>query len=179
MAFLDSLGIAHSTLEHPAVFRVGDGEEFKAKLVGAHTKNLFLKDAKGRLWLVSAADRTAIDLKGLPQVIGSARLSFGSAERLSEALGVTPGSVTAFALINDDSRKVRFVLDKALADRCRAKFPPAGQHLRHHPPSPRRTSSASWRRWAGGPQVVDFCGPGFDAIAAPCVARSRARRGPS
>ena len=113
-AFLDAHGIAHTTLTHPPVFRVGEGQEIKAALPGGHTKNLFLKDAKDQLWLVSALGETAIDLKALPRAIGSARLSFGSAERLYAALGVTPGSVTAFALINDADRRVRFVLDAAL-----------------------------------------------------------------
>jgi Ala-tRNA(Pro) deacylase len=123
-AFFDAHGIAHSTLEHPAVFRVGEGDDVKAALPGAHTKNLFLKDAKGQIWLVSAADQTTIDLKRLPAVIGSARLSFGSAELMGEVLGVTPGSVTAFALINDASRRVRFVLDKALDDAGHVNFHP-------------------------------------------------------
>jgi Ala-tRNA(Pro) deacylase len=113
-AFLDRHGIAHSTLEHAPVFHVGEGEEIKASLPGGHTKNLFLKDAKDQLWLVSALGETRIDLKGLPAVIGSARLSFGSAERMTDALGVTPGSVTAFALINDPAHRVRFVLDAGL-----------------------------------------------------------------
>src|SRR5947207_11058200 len=99
IALLDRLGAAHSTVEHPAVFRVGEGEAVKAGIGGAHTKNLFLKDAKDRLWLISAEDRAVIDLKRLHQVIGSARLSFGSAALMEDALGVTPGSVTAFALI--------------------------------------------------------------------------------
>ncbi len=124
IAFLDQLGIAHSTLEHPAVFRVGEGAEIKAGLPGAHSKNLFLKDAKGQLWLISAADLTVIDLKALPPVIGSARLSFGSAERLAAALGVTPGSVTALALINDPRRQVRFVLDRVLAEAELVNFHP-------------------------------------------------------
>jgi Ala-tRNA(Pro) deacylase len=113
-AFLDAHGIAHRTLEHPPVFRVGEGREIKAALPGGHTKNLFLKDAKDQLWLISALGETEIDLKALPKTIGSARLSFGSAERLYEALGVTPGSVTAFALVNDRERRVRFVMDAAL-----------------------------------------------------------------
>jgi Ala-tRNA(Pro) deacylase len=124
IAFLDAHGIAHSTVEHQAVFRVGEGEEIKAAIPGAHTKNLFLKDAKGQLWLISAADRTAIDLKALPPVIGAARLSFGSPERLYAALGVTPGSVTALALVNDPLHQVRFVLDRALAEAELVNFHP-------------------------------------------------------
>ncbi len=93
-------------------------------LPGGHTKNLFLKDAKDQLWLVSALQDARIDLKALPAAIGSARLSFGSAERLADALGVTPGSVTAFALINDPERRVRFVLDAALAAADPVNFHP-------------------------------------------------------
>jgi Ala-tRNA(Pro) deacylase len=125
MALLASLDVETTTLDHPAVFRVGEGEEIKARIPGAHSKNLFLKDAKGQLWLISAADRTVIDLKRLHQVIGSARLSFGSAELMEEVLGVTPGSVTAFALINDQqAHRVRFVLDRVLAQAARVNFHP-------------------------------------------------------
>ena len=124
IAFLDAHGVAHRTVDHPAVFRVGEGEEIKAGLPGAHTKNLFLKDAKDRLWLISAADRTTIDLKRLPAVIGSARLSFGREDLMAETLGVTPGSVTAFGLINDEARRVTFVLDRTLAEADRVNFHP-------------------------------------------------------
>jgi Ala-tRNA(Pro) deacylase len=124
MALLADLGVETRTHEHPAVFRVGEGEEIKAAIPGAHTKNLFLKDAKGQLWLISAADRTVIDLKRLHTVIGSARLSFGNADLMAETLGVTPGSVTAFGLVNDTGRRVRFVLDRVLAEAPRVNFHP-------------------------------------------------------
>jgi Ala-tRNA(Pro) deacylase len=123
-ALFDSLGVAYRTLEHDAVFRVGEGDEIKAQLPGGHTKNLFLKDARGQLWLVSALQDTKIDLKALPRTIGSAKLSFGSAELMAETLGVAPGSVTAFGLINDADRRVRFVLDAALADCDPVNFHP-------------------------------------------------------
>ena len=124
LAFFDAHGVDHATLDHEAVFRVGEGEAVKAGLSGAHTKNLFLKDAKGQLWLISAEQDARIDLKRLPVVIGSARLSFGSSELMESALGVTPGSVTAFALINDPQRRVRFVLDAALAAADKVNFHP-------------------------------------------------------
>ena len=124
IAFLDAHGVDHATLDHEAVFRVGEGEGIKAGLFGAHTKNLFLKDAKGQLWLVSAEQDARIDLKRLPAVIGSARLSFGSAELMESVLGVTPGSVTAFALINDGEHRVRFVLDAVLAAADQVNFHP-------------------------------------------------------
>ena len=123
-AFFDREGIGHTTHDHPAVFRVGEGEEVKAAIPGAHTKNLFLKDAKDQLWLISAQDRTEIDLKRLHPVIGSARLSFGNAALMEATLGVTPGSVTAFSLLNDTDRRVRFVLDRALAEAERVNFHP-------------------------------------------------------
>jgi Ala-tRNA(Pro) deacylase len=124
IAFFDAHAIAHDTTDHPAVFRVGEGEGIKDDIPGAHTKNLFLKDAKGRLWLISAQDDTEIDLKRLHTVIGSARLSFGSAELMEQALGVTPGSVTAFGLINDVERRLTFVLDRRLAQAERVNFHP-------------------------------------------------------
>jgi Ala-tRNA(Pro) deacylase len=114
LAFLKARGVAYRTLDHEAVFRVEDGQQIKAALPGGHTKNLFLKDHKGQLWLVCALGDTAIDLKRLPATIGSGRLSFGSAELLHEALGVRPGSVTLFGLINDQARRVRLVLDADL-----------------------------------------------------------------
>lgn len=113
-AFFDRHGIEHRTLDHPPVFRVEEGREIKAAMPGVHTKNLFLKDAKDRLWLVSAAAETAVDLKRLHKVIGSARLSFGNEALLGEALGVRAGSVTVFALLNDAEGRVTPVLDAAL-----------------------------------------------------------------
>ncbi len=153
-ALFDRLRIAHRTLEHPPVFRVGEGDEAKAQLPGGHTKNLFLKDAKGQLWLISALQDARIDLKALPAAIGSARLSFGSAAALEAALGVTPGSVTAFALINDPGHRVRFVLDAALA---------AADPVNFHPLTNTATtalSQAGFRRFLDAlgvvPQIVDF-----------------------
>ncbi len=123
-ALFDRLAIAHRTLQHAPVFRVGEGEQIKAALPGGHTKNLFLKDAKGQLWLICALGETRIDLKRLPAVIGSAKLSFGNERALYEALGVTPGSVTVFALISDTSHRVRLVLDRALLEHELVNFHP-------------------------------------------------------
>ena len=124
LAWLEGNGIDHVTLDHPAVFRVGEGDDFKARLPGAHTKNLFLKDKKDRLWLISARQDTEIDLTRLHRVIGSDRLSFGSAELMVETLGVTPGSVTAFALINDTDKRLTFVVDRRLWEAERVNFHP-------------------------------------------------------
>jgi len=107
-------GVAQTTHDHPAVFRVDEGLELKAALPGAHTKNLFLKDRKGRLWLISARQDTVVDLKQTPAVISSDRLSFGNETLMYETLGVRGGSVTALGLINDPNQRVTFVLDQAL-----------------------------------------------------------------
>ena len=107
-------GIEQTTHDHPAVFRVEEGLELKAAMPGAHTKNLFLKDKKGRLWLISAHQDTTIDLKAAPRMIGSDRLSFGNEGLMWETLGVRPGSVTALGLINDVDRRVSFVLGRRL-----------------------------------------------------------------
>jgi Ala-tRNA(Pro) deacylase len=153
-ALLDAEGISHSTLDHPAVFRVGEGDEIKAALPGGHTKNLFLKDAKGQLWLISALGQTQIDLKRLHTVIGSGRLSFGSPELMLETLGVTPGSVTAFGLINDAGRRVRFVLDAALAGSDPVNFHPLTNT------ATTAVSQAGFRRFLAAlgvePLIVDF-----------------------
>lgn len=122
--FLDALQVQHQTHDHPAVFTVEEGAEIKARLPGAHTKNLFLKDAKDQLWLISAEGHASIDLKRLHTVIGSARLSFGSPALMQETLGVVPGSVTALGLINDTDHRVRFVLDRTLADADLLNFHP-------------------------------------------------------
>ncbi|MGE3142434.1 MAG: prolyl-tRNA synthetase associated domain-containing protein [Hyphomonadaceae bacterium] len=113
-ARLDALGLAHRTVRHRPVFTVDEGADLKAALPGGHTKNLFVKDKKGALFLVCALAETQIDLKALSGALGAGRFSFGSASLLQEALGVTPGSVTVFALINDPAARVRLVLDEAL-----------------------------------------------------------------
>ena len=122
--WLTANGVDHVTHDHPAVFRVEEGLDLKADLPGAHTKNLFLKDHKGRLWLISARQDTVIDLKRAPALIGSDRLSFGNETLMWETLGVRPGSVTALGLINDTDRRVTFVLDRRLWEADIVNFHP-------------------------------------------------------
>lgn len=124
LAFLDALGITHTTHDHAPVFTVAESDAIKAHMPGGHTKNLFLKDKKGNLVLISAEHSTQIELKRLHERLDCGRLSFGSAERLQDALGVTPGSVTAFALVNDPERHVRFILDAALMEHGTLNFHP-------------------------------------------------------
>jgi Ala-tRNA(Pro) deacylase len=114
-AAFDSMGIAHETISHPPLFTVEQSKELRGNIPGAHTKNLFLKDKKGKLFLVTAVENTEIDLKRLHEVIGgSGRLSFGSADQMMAYLGVTPGSVTAFGVINDTEGAVTMILDERL-----------------------------------------------------------------
>jgi Ala-tRNA(Pro) deacylase len=122
-ARLEALGIAHRTVEHPAVFTVEQAKALRGNLPGHHIKNLFLRNKKEEMWLVVALEDRAIDLKRLGDVLGAGRLSFGSAERLKRHLGVEPGSVTPLALINDEARAVRLVLDRGLADSAQINAP--------------------------------------------------------
>lgn len=125
LAYLDGLGIATRTHEHEAVFTVAQSSSIKEALPGAHSKNLFLKDRKGRLFLVVAQQDTAIDLKRLHETLGaSGRLSFGSAELLRERLGVEPGSVTPFGALNDPDGQVEVVLDARLMRHALVNFHP-------------------------------------------------------
>tara|TARA_R110002167_G_scaffold4758_4_gene22375 strand:+ start:1570 stop:2088 length:519 start_codon:yes stop_codon:yes gene_type:complete len=124
LGWMAAAGLAQTTLDHSPVFRVEEGLEIKAALPGAHTKNLFLKDKKGQLWLISARQDTVIDLKRTPAAIGSDRLSFGSETLMWSTLGVRPGSVTALGLINDVERQVTFVLDRRLWEADIVNFHP-------------------------------------------------------
>ncbi len=113
-ARLDQLGITTTTVDHAPVYTVEESQDLCSGIPGGHCKNLFLKDKKGVLWLVVTLEDTQVDLKTLPKTIGSGRLSFGKSELLGEILGVEPGSVTPFALINDVDRKVEVVLDETM-----------------------------------------------------------------
>jgi Ala-tRNA(Pro) deacylase len=114
-AYLKSLGIETVTVEHAPLFTVEESQTLRGEIAGGHTKNLFLKDKKGALFLVVAEEEARIDLKRLHTRIGaSGRLSFGSAEQMIEVLGVSPGAVTAFGLINDRAGRLKVVLDEGL-----------------------------------------------------------------
>jgi len=113
-AYLAELGIETQTHEHPPLHTVEESQALRGEIAGAHTKNLFLKDKKGALWLVTALEDTPVDLKTLHRQLGSARLSFGKPALMREVLGIEPGSVTPFALINESAGAVNFVLDEAL-----------------------------------------------------------------
>jgi Ala-tRNA(Pro) deacylase len=121
---LGALGIATTTVEHAPVFTVEEARRLRGDLPGAHTKNLFFKDKKDKLWLIVCLEDAEIDLKSLHQRIGAARLSFGKPQLLREVLGVEPGSVTPFALINDAQCRVNVVLQAAMMAEERLNFHP-------------------------------------------------------
>ena len=111
---LEQLGIEHITTEHPAVFTVDEAKAVRGRLDGAHVKNLFLRNKKGQMWLLTCLEDRQLDLKALAERVDGNRFSFASAERLMKYLGVIPGAVTAFAAVNDAGNKVTVLLDAAL-----------------------------------------------------------------
>ena len=121
---LEGLGIETTTHRHRPVFTVEESRDLRGKLPGVHCKSLFMKDKKGVLWLAVVLEDRGLDLKALGGLIGSARLSFASPDRLMEYLGGAPGAVTPFALINDRECRVRPVLDSEIVAAEIANFHP-------------------------------------------------------
>ncbi len=153
-ARLEELGIPTTTFEHEAVFTVEENRRLRGEMPGGHCKSLFLKDKKGQLWLVVCLEDRRVDMKWLQRAIGSARLSFGRPELLREVLGVEPGAVTPFALINDDEQRVRVVLDAGML---------ACETLHYHPlenTATTRIAPADLQRFIAAcghtPQIVAF-----------------------
>ncbi len=153
-ARLAELGVATTTHEHPPVFTVAEARRHCGHLPGGHCKSLFLKSKKGELWLAVTLEDRRVDLKALAGALGCARLSFGRPELLAEALGVTPGSVTPFALINDRGRRVGVALDSAMMDM---------DVVNYHPLNNDATTAiapqglSAFIAWCGhAPRVLDF-----------------------
>jgi Ala-tRNA(Pro) deacylase len=161
-AALDSLNIPHRTVHHPALFTVEQSRELRGQIPGGHTKNLFLRDKKGTVFLVVALEDASIDLKGLHRKLGgSGRFSFGSAELLRELWGVEPGSVSPFGAINDTGKQVTVVLDSAMMTH---------ETLNYHPLDNRMTTAIAredlikFLRWTGHePRIEPVSGPPEDA----------------
>ncbi|WP_404423113.1 prolyl-tRNA synthetase associated domain-containing protein [Thalassospira australica] len=130
--YLENLGIETRTHEHVPLFTVEDSQSLRGDLPGLHAKNLFMKDKKDVLWLLVVEENTQVRMNQLHKALGCARLSFGKPELLLETLGITPGSVTPFALINDRDRKVNFAIDAKLAN---------GDILNFHPLRNDRTTT--------------------------------------
>jgi Ala-tRNA(Pro) deacylase len=125
IAYLTALGVETTTVDHPPLFTVEDSQALRGDIPGGHTKNLFVKDRKGRLFLLILGEETTIDLKRVHEKIGAqGRVSFGSAELLAAVWGVKPGAVTPFGAINDEAGKVRVVLDEAMMRHERLNFHP-------------------------------------------------------
>src|SRR5271167_4859657 len=153
---LDALGIVCLTYSHPPVFTVAEATALRGSLPGGHCKSLFLKDKKGGFWLAVMLEERRTDLKKLASRLGAPRYSFGGAADLYEVLGVRPGSVTPFALVNDVEHLVTPVLDAAMLDH---------DPLNYHPLANDRTTaiaSADLLRFiaAGGhvPRIIDLAG---------------------
>ena len=153
---LDALGIAHRTYSHPPVFTVAEATALRGSLPGGHCKSLFLQDKKGGFWLAVMLEERRIDLKKLAVRLGAPRFSFGGAADLYEVLGVRPGSVTPFALVNDVEHRVTPVLEAAMLDR---------NPLNYHPLSNDRTTaiaSADLLRFIAAcghePRLLDLAG---------------------
>ena len=151
---LGELGIAQRTVDHPPLFTVEQSKALRGKLPGGHTKNLFLRNKKGAMWLVTSLEDRPLDLKKLGELLGGGRLSFGSAERLMRHLGVVPGAVTPMAIVNDPEGAVTLVLDAGLLER---------DPVNVHPLTNDRTmalASADLIRFAEAvghpPQIVDL-----------------------
>ncbi len=123
-AFLDRLGIAHTTVTHPPLFTVEQSRALRGAVPGGHTKNLFLKDKRDQVFLVAALEDARIDLKTLHHRLGAGRFSFGSADLMRELLGVEPGAVTPFGLINDRQARVNVVLDAAMMEQAILNYHP-------------------------------------------------------
>lgn len=152
----ERLAIQTRTIEHPAIFTVEEGRIWHDKIPGMHCKNLFLKDKKGKLWLVVMPGDKRAHLALLEKTIGSARLSFGKPDLLQEVLGIAPGSVTPFALMNDRARRVTVVLDRDMMAAPMVNFHPL-----------RNTASTvlssddlmKFIKWLGYDPVLADCGP--------------------
>jgi Ala-tRNA(Pro) deacylase len=160
-ARFDELGIAHRTYSHPPVFTVAEAAALRGSLPGAHCKSLFLKDKKGGFWLAVMLEERRIDLKKLAASLTAPRFSFGGAADLHRLLGVRPGSVTPFALLNDVRHVVTPVLDAAML-RC--------DPLNYHPLENDRTTAISaadlLRLIAASdhvPRTVEMAGLGHEA----------------
>jgi Ala-tRNA(Pro) deacylase len=124
-ARLKELGIAWTTVSHPPVYTVAEAKQQRGDIPGIHTKNLFVRNKKGHMWLIVCHQDLGVDLRRLAEEIGSrSRLSFGSAPRLMRYLGVVPGAVNPFAVINDHSREVQVIVDRAILGDAPLNFHP-------------------------------------------------------
>ncbi|MDC0032801.1 prolyl-tRNA synthetase associated domain-containing protein [Pelagibacteraceae bacterium] len=121
---LNDNGFEYFVEEHAPLFTVEDSKSLRGQIEGAHSKNLFLKDAKANFFLISIEESASIDLKKTMQQIQSKKLSFAKPEYLQDILGIEPGSVSPFALLNDIKKQVKFYLDRSFLDSETVNFHP-------------------------------------------------------
>ncbi len=121
---LDDIGIDYTNHEHPAVYTVEEADQHHDGIEGAHSKNLFFKDRKKNLILVVTLSDKPIRIKDVGQKIGAKGMSFGKPDLLADVLGVIPGAVTPFAVINDAEKRVRVILDKEMMEHHLLNFHP-------------------------------------------------------
>ncbi len=134
LAMLDAEGLRHHTVEHPPMWTVEDAKALRAPSPHGHTKNLFVRNKKGRMWLLTLHEDRRVDMKTLGALVGTNRLSFGSPQRLMHYLGVIPGAVSMFSVLNDVNREVTCYIDEALME---------GPELHVHPLVNTRTTTMS------------------------------------
>jgi Ala-tRNA(Pro) deacylase len=150
---LDSLQVAHKTYSHPPVFTVAEAAALRGSLPGGHCKSLFLKDKKGGFWLIVMLEERRVDLKRLAARLGAPRFSFGGAADLYKYLGVRPGSVTPFALINDSEHRVTPALDAAMLEQDPLNYHPLINTTAVAPADLLRFVDACGH----APRIVDLC----------------------
>ena len=153
-ALFDDLGIEYKNHDHRPVFTVDEGHDIKKAIAGGHSKNLFLKDKDGEFFLICAIGETQIKLNQVHKAINSARLSFGSEEFLWEKLGVRPGSVTLFSLINNNPPSLTLILDNAIFEHEIINFHPL---LNNATTSIKANDIAKFvKHWGGKAMIADF-----------------------
>ena len=121
---LNTLGIQVTTINHPRVFTVEESKGLRGRIPGCHTKNLLLRNKKGVMWLIVCLENRTVNLKSLATYLGAGRFSFASSERLIQYLGVVPGAVSPFAVINDHTQKVRVAVDREILQHEMLNFHP-------------------------------------------------------
>tara|TARA_B100000745_G_scaffold10023_1_gene7845 strand:+ start:999 stop:1559 length:561 start_codon:yes stop_codon:yes gene_type:complete len=168
LVILDQLDIAHTTIKHPPMFTVAESKKLRITPTrGSYTKNLFLRNKKGSMWLITCSEDRRLDLPSLADRLQAGRLSFGSADRLMRYLGVTPGAVSPLALINDTVESVSFVIEEKLL----------GQRMIHlHPLINTQTTRIATRdllrfaRYTGHPPLCLRLGTPADIPTTECCA---------
>lgn len=124
LSLLEKLAIPTTLYKHRAVFSVGEADELDNSMPGAHTRNLFIRDKRENMFLITLLANKPVKLDRLADLLGAGRFSFGSPERLMKYLGVTPGSVTPFAMMNDKEHKVTLILDAEMMEQDIVNYHP-------------------------------------------------------